>query len=93
MGTTKPKRNFFFAALTALWAQHRVNQNKQNRQTFCEEFKFLIDCREVLTKLITKIVDVDGWKNYDGGCLSTGSCEIPKSTWSEGGMVDDRAGM
>jgi hypothetical protein len=32
--TTKPKCHFFFAALTALSAQHRVNQNKQLERNF-----------------------------------------------------------
>ena len=59
--TFLPQQNchFFYTALTALSAQHRVNQNKQNGQTFCEKVKLtkiLIDWREVLTKPITKIV-------------------------------------
>ena len=37
--TTKPKCHFFSAGLTALSAQPRVNQNKQNCQTFGEKVK------------------------------------------------------
>ena len=51
----------FFSALTALSVQ-LVNHSKTNGQTFCEKvkltkiFNWLHDCREVLTKPITKIM-------------------------------------